>query len=58
MLGCSIEEILRDVNDTDISMVRFSCKPIHDGFYGLTSHHVIKDEQLTGTQIGHQFLIV
>ena len=34
MLGCSIEEILRDVNHTGISMVRFARKPIHDGFYG------------------------
>jgi hypothetical protein len=36
MLGCSIEEILRDVNDTGISMVHFARKPIHNGFYGLT----------------------
>jgi hypothetical protein len=67
MLGCSIKEILRDViilqnsevnNDTGISMVHFALKPIHDGFYGLNSHHVIKDEQMTGAQIGHQFLVV
>ena len=43
MLGCSIEEILRDVNDTGISMVRFARKPIHDRLYGFTSHHVVKD---------------
>jgi hypothetical protein len=36
MLGCSIEEILRDVNDTGVSMVRFARKSIHDGFYGFT----------------------
>jgi hypothetical protein len=36
MLGCSIKEILRDVNDTSVSMVRFARKPIHDGFYGFT----------------------
>jgi hypothetical protein len=53
MLGCSIEEILRDVNDTCVSMVRFARKPIHDGFYGLTTHHVVKNEQMRGTQIGH-----
>jgi hypothetical protein len=53
MLGCSIEEILCDVNDTGILMVCFARKPIHDGFYGFTIHHVVKDEQMTGTQIGH-----
>jgi hypothetical protein len=53
MLGCSIEEILRDVNDTGISMVRFARKPIQDGFYGFTTHHVVKNEQMRGTQISH-----
>jgi hypothetical protein len=41
--GCSIEDILHDVNDTGISMVRFARKPIHDEFYGFTSHHIDKD---------------
>jgi hypothetical protein len=58
MLGCSIEEILCNVNDTGIWMVRFAHKPIHDGFYYLTSNHVVKDEQMTDILIGHQFLIV
>jgi hypothetical protein len=53
MLGCSIEKILRDVNYTCVSMVRFARKPIHDGFYGFTSHHNVKDKQMAGTQIGH-----
>jgi hypothetical protein len=44
MLGCSIEEILRDVNDTGISMVRFARKPIHNGLYGFTPHQVVKNE--------------
>jgi hypothetical protein len=58
MLGCSIKEILCDVNDTCVLMVRFARKPIHDGFYGFTTHHVVKNEQMTGTQISHLFLIV
>jgi hypothetical protein len=53
MLGCSIEDILSDINDTGISMVRFARKPIHDGLYGLTPHHVDKDEQMPGIQISH-----
>jgi hypothetical protein len=53
MLGCSIEEILRDLNDTGVSMVRFARKPIHDGFYGFTANHIVKDEQMRGTQIVH-----
>ena len=36
MLSCSIEEILRDVNHTGVSMVRFARTPIHNGFYGFT----------------------
>jgi hypothetical protein len=48
MLDCSIEEILGDVNDTGISMVRFAF-----GFYGFTAHHVVKNEQMRGTQISH-----
>jgi hypothetical protein len=44
MLDCSIEEILRDVNDTGIAMVSFARKPIHNRFYGFTSYHVVKDE--------------
>jgi hypothetical protein len=52
-LGCSIEKILCDVNETGISMVRFVRKPIYDGFYGFTAHHVVKKEKIRGTQIGH-----
>jgi hypothetical protein len=44
MLSCSIEEILGNVNDTGILMVRLARKPIHDGDYSLTAHHVVKDE--------------
>ena len=44
MLGCSIEEILRDVNRTGVSMVRFARKSIHDRFYGFTPHHIVKNE--------------
>ena len=53
MLGCSIEEILRDVYHTGISMVRFARKPIHNRFYGFTPHHVVKNEKMRGTQISH-----
>jgi hypothetical protein len=57
MLGCSIEDILCDINDTGISMVRFARKPIHDGLYGLTPHHFVKDEQMPGIQIRNYFFL-
>jgi hypothetical protein len=58
MLGCSIEEILREYG-AGISMVHFARKPFHDGFSVWPyPHHVVKDEQITGTQISHQFLVV
>jgi hypothetical protein len=44
MLGCWIEVILLDVNDTGVSIVCIARKPIHDGFYGFTTHHVVKNE--------------
>jgi hypothetical protein len=58
MLCHSIEEILRDVDDSGISVMRFVRKPVHGRLYCVTLHHVVKDEQMTGTQIGHKFLVL